>query len=193
MADKKFKRTVSDKLKKALVISTAMLALGGNEAKADNFLDKIFNGIAKVENKLQDINLDLDQKRVTVGQLRKEIEYFNINTGGAVDAVKSIIASGVAHKMVKKQAQAQQDASGTYQTTPQEFSQENYQVESSSAYLQNVQRKLNKNKTNVSFQNTQQQIKTTQRAQSRTNTQRVNGNAAQTALNILNMNANVHQ
>lgn len=151
--DKKiFKRTVSDKLKKALVAGAMLFAISGaQEAHAQGFLEKLTNTFEKVNHTINSANIKISNYNFQKSRLQRNIERLDRNTGGAISgAVGGTISLIAAQRLVKQQVQQN---GGTYVASPQEFSQTSQattQVQSrqsgNSQYLNNVKTKLTSKK-----------------------------------------------
>ena len=177
MADKVFKRTLSDRFKKGLVVAAAFLTLGTPKAHADGFLEKVTGIIENVSDKVGNFNSKLACLNIARGKLEKNIERVDYNTGSIVGDITSVISVRKAQKAVKKQV----EENGTYQATSQEFAQASRI--SNSSYLSNVKSKLNKNSTE-SRSSVQKQ--TTQQTQKRTVKSKAYSQDVQNVLNVLN-------
>lgn len=178
MADKKiFKKTVSDRLKKALIVGAALFALGGvQEAQAQGILYKIGKTIKEVNHVInQELLIPTDIIQHEAGRLGRNIERLDINTGGVISGTAQAIAVQRAQKAVREQV----EQNGTYQVSVQELSQSAQTSRTSnSEYLNNVKNKLHKNSTessrNVQVRTNQQtQKRTTQTTQRRASSQDV--------------------
>ena len=154
MTTKIFKSTVSDRLKKALIVGAALFTLGGaQEAKAQGILEKIAETV-------EDVNHVLNQKLLIptanikhqVGRLERNLGRLDSNTGGVISKTVNAAVIARAQKTVK---QAVEQNGGTYVVSTREFSQSAPQ-KSGEAYLNEVKGKLNKNsRSDVSQQTTQ--------------------------------------
>lgn len=160
----KAKANISNKLKNAFVVATAMLALGNpQEVKADTVLDKIFNTIERIDDKIRDINRDISYKKSQVNSLKYNVNRLTGTAGAGISVVKKLVQAN-------KEKQAQQMVSQTtYQTTPQDYQQP--VSDNNASYLNSVRSKLeNKSNTNpqssVTTKNTQ---KTTVKANKTSN------------------------
>lgn len=185
MADKKiFKKTISDRLKKGLVVGAALFALGGaQEAKAQGILYKIGEAIEDVNHAInQNLLIPTANIKHQVGRLERNIGRLDRNTGGLVSGTAQAIAVQRAQKAVREQV----EQNGTYQVSVQELSRSAQTSRTSnSEYLTNVKNKLHKNSTessrNVQVRTTQQ----TQRRTTQTTQRRASSQDVQNVLDIL--------
>lgn len=141
-----FKRTVSDRLKKALIIGAAMLSLGAQEAQAGGPLKRINEALENINHFInQNILIPTDGLRHNIGRFTTNVKKIGYNTG---------ISHGVDYALYKKVEKLIKQNGGYYQATPAEFSQAAQTTQASnSAYLNSVMsksRKLSEEKTATS-------------------------------------------
>ena len=140
MTKKIFKRNLSDRLKKSLLIGVAMLALGGaQQAKAQGFLEGITRTLENVNHKVNQVNIKISNYNIQKDRLKKNIDRLNYNTGRALSPVSDIVSLVAAQKIVKTQVKR---SGGTYVASPQEFSDS--PSNANEVYFHSVQNKVQK-------------------------------------------------
>lgn len=186
MTDKIFKKTLSERLKKGLVIGAALFSLGGvQETKAQGILERITNTIENVNNKVNSVNIKISNYNYQKARLKKNIERFDRNTGGLVKGAAQAIAVQRAQQVVREQIKQ----NGTYQASPQEFSQAaQISRSTNSEYLSNVKGKLHKKSAEYVRTDQEQTTQQTQKQTTQSTKRRASSRDVKKVYDILNAN-----
>lgn len=180
MADKRFKRTASDRLRKALVIGAAVFALGAQKAQAQGFLGKITDAI-------ENVNHELNQKYlIPTTSFNNQLSRLRQNLKKAKNNTSQIMSLPAAQLIVKNKVKLEKQTKVS-KTSSQEISQS---VQASNLeYASSVRKKLNeKNTKTISEEN----VKTNKKTATQTSEQKKTpkySHDTQTVLNILNANS----